>query len=291
MKKSLSERNWKFLLGRIDEGRCTPFLGAGACYGTLPLAKDIAEDLANEYEYPLKDKEDLIKVSQYVSIITDKAHPKEKFIEKIKNAGLPDFGNECEPHRALAELPFPVYITTNYDDFIFRALQLKGKSSKRILCQWNQFIKNYGQSYRLTKKFVPDPNNPIVFHLHGINDMADSLVLTEDDYIDFMVQVTKKQNSIIPHQIQRALTGSSLLFIGYSLADWDFRVIFRSLIDQLGHLSRTNIAVQLPKEDEKQERYIEEYFREMKIEIFWGTATEFVQELSSRWKTYKYEKH
>ena len=82
-----------------------------------------------------------------------------------------------------------------------------------------------------------------------------------------------------------------MLFIGYSLSDWNFKVIFRSLIKQLGrNISRKSIAVQLPKEDERQESYIEEYFKDMNIEIFWGTATDFIEELSSRWKTYKNEK-
>ena len=58
MKKSLSEGNWKILLSRINEEKCTPFFGAGACYGTLPLANEIAEELASEYNYPLNDKND-----------------------------------------------------------------------------------------------------------------------------------------------------------------------------------------------------------------------------------------
>jgi hypothetical protein len=286
----MTDSVWNTLISRINDGKCTPFLGAGACSGTLPLAKEIAEDLAKEFNYPLQDREDLIKVSQYISITIDRNRPKEKLLEKIKNAGLPDFRKENEPHWALADLPFPMYITTNYDDFMFQALRLRRKFPKRILCQWNNYIEKHEQSYKLSKSCVPDLDNPIVFHLHGINDIADSLVLTEDDYIDFMVQVTKKQNSIIPHQIQRALTGTSLLFIGYSLSDWNFRVIFRSLINQLGYISRTNIAVQLGKDDENQTKYLEKYFKEMKIEIFWGTASEFIEQLSKRWKTYVDEK-
>jgi hypothetical protein len=37
------DENWKILLGRIKAGKCTPFLGAGASYGTFPLGSDIAQ--------------------------------------------------------------------------------------------------------------------------------------------------------------------------------------------------------------------------------------------------------
>ena len=37
MPNTLSEEDWEILLRRIDKGKCTPFLGAGACYGVLPL--------------------------------------------------------------------------------------------------------------------------------------------------------------------------------------------------------------------------------------------------------------
>jgi hypothetical protein len=51
-------------------------------------------------------------------------------------------------------------------------------------------------------------------------------VLTEDDYLDFLVKVSW-DNTVIPPRIAEALTDSSLLLLGYHLQDWDFRVMFR----------------------------------------------------------------
>ena len=34
----LKEETWEILLERIRDKKCTPFLGAGACAGALPLA-------------------------------------------------------------------------------------------------------------------------------------------------------------------------------------------------------------------------------------------------------------
>jgi len=36
---SFSEENWDELMENIKDKKCTPFIGAGACYGILPLAK------------------------------------------------------------------------------------------------------------------------------------------------------------------------------------------------------------------------------------------------------------
>ena len=63
----LGESDWELLLKRIAEGRCTPFLGAGVCYGTLPLGSEIAAAWAKKEEFPLDDCSDLAKVAQDVT--------------------------------------------------------------------------------------------------------------------------------------------------------------------------------------------------------------------------------
>jgi hypothetical protein len=53
---------------QVGCGECTPFVGAGACAGVLPLAKQLAEDLITEDELethrqcPLPDRTDLARV-------------------------------------------------------------------------------------------------------------------------------------------------------------------------------------------------------------------------------------
>jgi hypothetical protein len=66
----LQEADWNRLLRRIQSGKCTPFLGAGACYGALPLGTDVAEELAQRYAYPFPDR-DLVRVAQYAAIQSD----------------------------------------------------------------------------------------------------------------------------------------------------------------------------------------------------------------------------
>jgi hypothetical protein len=59
----------------------------------------------------------------------------------------------------------------------------------------------------------------------------------------------------------------------YRLADWDFRVLFRGLIDSMeSSLRRISVAVQLSPEDLKQQEYLVDYFGNIKVEVYWGTG-------------------
>ncbi len=71
------EINWRLLLQRIKTGNCTPFLGAGTCFGALPLGKDIAQEWAVEYGYPLEDSSNLVRVAQFLAVQEDPMFPKE----------------------------------------------------------------------------------------------------------------------------------------------------------------------------------------------------------------------
>lgn len=129
--------------------------------------------------------------------------------------------------------------------------------------------------------------NPVVFHLHGHDEVPESLVLTEDDYIDFLVNISRRMD-LLPARIQQAMTGASLLFIGYRLADMDFRVLFRGLVESLDRsLRRVSVAVQLPPQDAEQKKYWVDYFDEMKVRVYWGDAKKFATELQDRWSNFK----
>src|SRR4051794_40899711 len=60
---------WEQLLYAIWDKSCTPFLGAGACAGVLPLGTTIAERWAKEFDYPFSDCSNLPRVAQFVGIM------------------------------------------------------------------------------------------------------------------------------------------------------------------------------------------------------------------------------
>ena len=288
----LSAEDWGLLVARIKEGKCTPFVGAGACHGTIPTAASIALDWAGRVNFPFDDCTDLAKVAQFISVKSDAIRPKEMFIEQFKGTAPPNFDDPYEPHRVLADLPLPVYITTNYDDFLFRALSRteyapgQYKSPKRELCKWNQQVAG-GRSSRRAPRLDGSPSEPVIFHLHGTMEQPESMVLTEDDYLDFLIKIGKDE-SLLPRRIEEAFTNTSLLFVGYSLNDWNFRVLFRSIVSYL-ELStrRAHISVQLSplkntaSEEQKKsaEEYLNRYFDNLKIRVYWGDARAFAREL------------
>ena len=118
---------------------------------------------------------------------------------------------------------------------------------------------------------MPTPANPVVYHLHG-HTLPDSLVLTEDDYLSFLANIARNPK-LLPGPIQRALDRSTCLFIGYRLADWNFRVLFQGLRPRLKFL---NIAILKPSDDSERAReqrdYLNSYYASMDLQVYWGTA-------------------
>jgi len=299
MPDTLQGPHWKLLLQRIRMGRCLPFIGAGASAGVLPLGGEIARKWAGEYGYPLADTSDLPRVAQFVAVTYDAMYPKLELLELFKGRQPPEFTASDDPHGVLARLPLPMYITTNYDDFMFRALQatrLKDGNGHKLpvreLCRWNSAVRKHASVF--DSDYEPTVEKPVVFHMHGSDANPASLVLTEDDYLDFLVQIAKDPK-LLPERIAEAFTDSTLLFLGYSLADWNFRVLFRTLVEYLEKsTSSVHVSVQLlpvsetmtDKEKEHARLYLDKYFGDSKIHVFWGTCREFVEELGRRWADY-----
>jgi hypothetical protein len=296
MPNKLEENDWDLLLRRIKDGNCTPFLGAGACCDKIPPGSRIANEWAEKYDYPMEDSYDLMRVAQYVAVTEDAMTPKEEICKMIEERSkiIPTkcFEFPDDIHGVLADLPLPVYITTNYDDFMVRALKSREKSPTQEICRWSKRIK---QPKRTSSSFEPTPENPMVYHLHGFYEMPESLVLTEYDYLDFLAAISKKQN-LLPPRIQEAFTDSSLLFLGYRIANWDFHVLFRILVEYLEISTRKkHLSVQLvpgnvsENQKEKAQNYLDRYFNDfnnLHIQVYWQDCREFAAELKKRWEAY-----
>jgi len=288
----LQEADWKLLLRRIQTGRCTPLLGAGACHGALPLGVDVAEELAQRYNYPFPDR-DLVRVAQYAAVQSDPNAPKEDVVDIMRAAGPPkysqppQFGANGEPHSVLAGLPLPVVITTNYDDFMVRAFKWKLKDARREICRWQDILRHVDSIFAKEPDYKPTPANPLVYHLHGSLDEPESLVLTEDDYLPFLANMAAKPD-LLPEVVQRAIAVASFLFIGYRLGDWNFRVIFQTL--RARHQFNSIVVLKPPDETDPNrvahQAYFEKFYGALDMKIFWGTAREFSSQLQERWRAF-----
>lgn len=264
------------------------------------MASELAQEWAEEYEYPFDDRTDLARVMRYVAISErDHVDVKEMFLNRhIRNVDPPPFTPE-EPHAALAKFPIPLYLTTNYDDFMFKALHNAGRTPRRVLCPW------YPRAPYDPDAFAPPPggrpdDSPVVYHLHGHSDEPASLVLTEDDYIQYIVALVEDRGkaednstrlSLIPPTVQEALANRPMLFVGYSLRDQTFQVLLQVLIKELtlsqqrSHYSVQILPVPAGAGDGRRDRakeHLDQYFAEHKISVYWGSAADFFSELNRR---------
>jgi hypothetical protein len=289
----LEERDWKLLLQRIADGNCTPLLGPEMCAGILPTRSETAQSWAREHDYPLADNQDSARVAQYLAVQYDPLFPKEEIQKQLENTAAPDFDKDGQPHTALAALQLPIYLTTNCDDFMVQSLKHHKKDPRREIYRWNEQLRNTQPSL-LETGYEPTPANPLVYHLHGHYEAPESLVLTEDDYLDFLINVSSAEFQL-PPRIQRALAGASLLFVGYNPTDWDFRVLFRGLVTATeSSLRRISVTVQCPPvpggtpaaAQEKVQKYLDAYFDkpETRMRVYWGTVEQFITELNQRWQ-------
>jgi hypothetical protein len=254
-----NEQHYLHVSDLIATGEVIPFLGAGAnmCdrpdetpweIGRFPPSGvELAESLAERSRYPARDRSDLLRVSQYVDAVLG-----EKQLYRYLRA---IFAVDYPPnslHSFLAALPAllrergspqPLVITTNYDDLVERAFAERGETYDVV---WYEAKRG-----NLGGKFIhraPDgkttaierPNKytrlalserPVLLKLHGavdrVDPKGDSFVVTEDHYIDYLSQ--GDIGGQIPITLRERMADSHFLFMGYSMRDWNLRVILNRI--------------------------------------------------------------
>ena len=311
---------WPALISNIKAKRCTPILGPGVNEHLLGSRREIAHSWADTYHFPMAPHycEDLPQVAQYLSVNQQPMFPRTQLMEHLRQEMWRRYGNifpetlrdasldelitafgkewclnhEDDPHCILAELPLPLYLTVNPGNLLREALIWAGKGPHVELCRWNEDLAQIPSIFDTDRSYRPDENNPLIYHLFGRLDEVDSLVLTEDDYFDYLIGVTSNKD-LVPTYVRRALSDTALLFVGFQLDDWNFRILFRSIMAQEGRSRRrryAHVAVQIdPEEDrilspDRAREYLEEYFQGADIHIYWGSTSDFLTELKRLWK-------
>ena len=211
--------------------------------------------------------------------------------------------HENEIHHLLARLELPLYLTTNFDSFMVEALKynLRDKGDptapdhrlppRREGPRWRQAQAGSPQ-YVLSPE--PSPDEPVVFHLNGHDGDPEQqhLILAEDDFLAHLVRISRDQDMIFPSNLLGEIFHEkSFLFLGYHLEDWEFRVILHGFLDRED--TELHVAVQLADDQAldtgKAQKYLEDYFGQFSVDIYWGTPQQFVTELHTRWQQYLLE--
>ncbi len=198
--------------------------------------------------------------------------------------GYPHYGDErSHPLLLLAALDLPIYITTGYHEFMEAALRRAGKSPRTDFCRWHKNIE-VSEKYPsvFDGSYEPSPQQPLVYHLHGLDRCEDSLVLTEDDTLTFLVACAQnfgKNTDPVHGRVRQALSDSSLLLLGYELQGWDFRSLFWGLIVQRTRALTSVISIQLePSQVEK--LYLQKYLDGYDFKVSWGSVQDCLTTLS-----------
>lgn len=306
---------WDALLTFIEKDKLVPFLGPEITRGLLLSRKEIANLWVAKYQgFPLDERTDLPAVAQFVETKTLRGAPEEYLLslltkdliereqvqerEQIKNLSLSQViariaerhfdRDRDEPHGILASLPISTYITTNYDSFLYEALRWKGRNPRREICSWQEPMPEPSER----KDLVGKPDHPLVLHLYGHDESTSSMVLTEDQHLDFL-RIVSTERERLPYTLRQKLTQSMLLFLGYDVRRLDCRLLLRGVIASLRDpifQARDRIAIlQIdpetdPPRAQELKVYVQGCCRGLDIKVYEGKSREFLKALRERWK-------
>lgn len=211
-------------------------------YGA-PSAAELADYLAREFKVK-EASDDLLQIAQWVYALRggsgglyDALH--DVFAREFPSTRLHEFLAEVPVRLRSAGRGKPALIvTTNYDDLIERALDSRGEPYDVVVYMAEG--RHEGLFCHLVSdgELVPvespetymavDPDRQtVVLKMHGFvcreDASDDSYVITEDHYIEYLTRTDLTM--LLPKPVMARLLNCHLLFLGYSLRDWNFRAI------------------------------------------------------------------
>ena len=237
----------------LARGKAIPFLGAGASMELRlddetwtpgssrfgPRGAELAQLLARLASFP--DSEvatDLARVAQYVDLKLGREQLEDRLTEVFDRS--PSF---TELHEYLASFDVPLLImTTNYDDMIESAFAAAGRPFHLVVQTLGP-----GQRHRAwvrpadssTGTRVDDVTIDLrsattIYKLHGsaAPPGARDYLISEDDYLRFLKRMVSTRR-LIPPSFTERMRSNPFLFIGYSLADWNLRLLLHQLKDYI----------------------------------------------------------
>ena len=72
-------------------------------------------------------------------------------------------------------------------------------------------------------------SEPFLYKIHGDILQPASIVITDEDYIDFVLRMTNRASDPVPFDVYYYLRKYTTLFVGYSLLDYNLRLLFKML--------------------------------------------------------------
>jgi hypothetical protein len=305
--RTVSQAPYGVIWRALSKGLAVPFLGAGASLLSrgasdrfnesaptcLPTTSELTQVLAEEASFPRStsgESADLAKVSSYYADIAGRVRLRERLRELVGNANA-----VSSLHTLLASVAAPLLIiSTNYDDQIERAFRAANRpydlviypADRLDLCGgllWWRYGAASPEEVSPNRLAIDLNKTTVIFKMHGSlapDASGDNFVITEEDYVEFLSRMT--DNSAFPPIFFEHFRRRSFLFLGYSLRDWNFRVVLRNLSRHLSAAKKPedlppSWAIQLePSEFERQ------LWARRGVSIFDADLAHFVGHLEGR---------
>jgi DNA-binding SARP family transcriptional activator len=236
-----AEDHFQDVVATLLAGRVVPVLGTDV--------RELAQRLAHRFGYPDDDDaQTLARVAQYVAVMKGSG-PLYDELHDLLAMDIPP----TEVHRFFASLPpvlrahgvpHQLLVTTSYDHALERAFEEAGEEFDVV--SYVAAGRGRGHFCHIgpdgTGTLIERPNTyateldleqrTVILKLHGRAEPGEareweSFVVTEDDYIDYLAQADVA--NVVPVSLAARLRRSHFLFLGYTMADWNLRVVLNRL--------------------------------------------------------------
>jgi len=194
-----------------------------------PVGYKLSQDLAKKSEYPRQDWWNLQRVAQHF----ESKKTRFRLVEEIGRTV--HAGREPSPIlKMLSDLEFPIVITTNYDHLYEQSIDQRfpeDDSSRHYdvsIYSPNKPGKPKLKTVDCSQK--PDYKHPYILKIHGDVSKSESIVITDEDYLQFVLRMSdKKAFHPFGTNVRAKLVQWPTLFIGYSLLDYNLRLLLKTL--------------------------------------------------------------
>lgn len=196
----------------MDNNRLVIFIGAGvSANSNLPSWSELINEFCKSLGIDRNEKmntEDFMRIAQYYY---NQRGMKEYYDAITKNFDVNLFPNLL--HNFILKMSPQHIITTNYDDLIEQAIN-KSILFYDLVCEDNDLPYT--------------PNGRLLIKMHG--DLKKrNIVLKEDDYLLY-----SKNFKLMETFIKSLFVNHVILFIGYSVNDYNLKLIIKNVKDVLG---------------------------------------------------------
>lgn len=222
----MNEKDWKSLRFALTQNKCILMLGPNLATITqnnqpIQLTTLLANELAAEL---ISEGVKLEQSSDNLRYVATEYFNQNG--ENILAMSISDFYGRyaqevADIYNQIADLPFYLAINTTPDTMLATACKRKGKYFEQSY---------YDYATKIEVKFdYSNTQRPLIYNLFGTYENPYSLVITENDILQFITAIMRKESSI-PDSIAKEFTSDKMyIFLGFDFEQWYLRVLLHAL--------------------------------------------------------------